>query len=574
MHSLHPDELRGARALWLLTVESLGRTWRFSSAPCVISDRAGDEWVFDGGLPPVEVELGASPSDTVAEAISVTVEVHWPGAAAAVGVGRPLLGLAELAWTVEGALMHRRRVLLRGRMTIGEHGADGESVLMTIEQDPGTETQLVPDVSHNVNTDAWVPDTSSSPAGPLPSHEGAVIPLVFGAPGPYRVYDTRSAAFGAYLNAPGSPAWAVECTTSVTFGGEDEFRALTVAIAQHHVAATTGTLLYKPPSTTGASTADGWYRREGLSISNRYDALGRAVATVDLSGETADVQGASEFFWVWGDYDSQNAALRGDDFRAVRGVGSVAIWLLRRSSIPYDAAAWERLRTVLDAWRVDTYLDEAVGPYDYLVSTLLKSLPVSLVQTGAGVAPVLWNPDMDEASVVDHLRVRSDCSRASAVRVLMPGAKAIHVEYSVDASTGEYRQSVQMSPEPDVDAGVVSSVWARRADDLAVRPADESLSVAWTYDRATVLALASWRAALAAGWREVDIDVDQERGWLRVGDQVLVTDAEVGMNGARAQVARQIVRVSGVITLTLVVWSVSARSSSSVPLTDTVPVPQ
>ena len=43
-HSLHPDELRGSRALWLLTVEALGRTWRFSSSPCVISDRSGAEW--------------------------------------------------------------------------------------------------------------------------------------------------------------------------------------------------------------------------------------------------------------------------------------------------------------------------------------------------------------------------------------------------------------------------------------------------------------------------------------------------------------------------------------------------
>ena len=51
-------ELRGTRVRWLLSVEAVGRVWRWSSSPCEVTDAGRSEtYRFDGGLPEVEVQI-------------------------------------------------------------------------------------------------------------------------------------------------------------------------------------------------------------------------------------------------------------------------------------------------------------------------------------------------------------------------------------------------------------------------------------------------------------------------------------------------------------------------------------
>ena len=154
------------------------------------------------------------------------------------------------------------------------------------------------------------------------------------------------------------------------------------------------------------------------------------------------------------------------------------------------------------------------------------------------------------------------------------GESTVSAALALDADSGAARATVIAQPEPDVAAAIGASAWARAARDLTPADGSETIDVGWTARRGTASAAAAWRTAQALGWREVSIDVGQERGWLALGDPVLITDADVGLSSTIAQVAGITYRDTGALTVLLVVWGVGGLSSSVIPLDDTPEVNQ
>ena len=239
------------------------------------------------------------------------------------------------------------------------------------------------------------------------------------------------------------------------------------------------------------------------------------------------------------------------------------------AAAPAPPAAWLGVRAYLDAWTVDLYLDEPVGPWTWIVDTLLPSLPLSVRTGPSGLTPVLWRPDARADEAIDHLRAGSNCARVTARRFEQEGEASTSALYALDADTGEGREEVSMAPEPEVDARTASTIWSREARDLAIADGVASTDVTWTAQRGTAYAVAAWRTALAAGWDEIAYDCDHDRGYLALGDVVTLTDAEIGVSGRPSQIAGITYRDAGTITLHLVVWRSPALSFTAVPLDDT-----
>ena len=558
------SELRGARVRWLLTVEALGRTWRWSSEPVDVTDGLGNSYRYDGGLPTVEIVVATSPEETVAQPQPVNVEIHWPDALALLSRGLTIRGTGELAWWPAGLDYRDRYPVVRGEITASSHGASRSPVAITLTPAVAEEGAEEPSAEQSVTEEGWPEDSGGAVP---PDALGAVYPVVFGSPGQVGVRDSGSAIFDDGLYAfPGSPAHAVEAVITYSSGSSPTYAANKLLICRGRVSASAVTIMY--PSTSGTD----WIGYEANTESDT-DALGRTVAVVDVSASTSAptaLRESSEFYVSWQTgYSTQRHAIIGDDGQAVTGAGGVIDWLLRRSTVAYDSSAWLGVRAYLDAWRVDAYLDEPVGPWDWVAETLLPGLPVSVVTAAHGVSPVIWRPDAARTDAMDHLRAGSNCSRVGALTLHSVDEATATATYAGDADSGTPRDEITLSPEPDPAAGVGGTIWAKTARDLLAADGASTVDAWWTCDRATASAVAAWRTTLAAGWYEVEYEVDQDRGFLGIGSVVLLTDADVNLTSHPAQIAGITYRDSGVLTLRLVVWRSPAVSSSSVPLDDT-----
>ncbi len=557
-------QLRADRAIWLLEVDALGRTWRWASEPVDVTDaRAGETWPFRGGLPRVELAIAVDPGTTVAEPQPVTMDLPWPEVATALARGLVLRGSARLSWWVKGSDYAERLQLLTGVLTASEYDDPGAPVRVTVAADIAAEGALVPDPEMVADAQSW--PVSGSSAGGVPQQSiGLVYPVVFGSPGGIPVSDPASAIYGERYAYPGSPAVAVESSLTISAAGDRVFSASTLLICAGRVDADEVLIAYPSPAGSGS----GW-QFEAFAVAVEQDDLGRTVSTCNVSASTAgaDLEQSDSLWVAWtSDYTDRQLGVIGEDEQPAAGAGAVVDWMLRRSTVPYDAAAWLRVRGRLDAYAVDTYIDEPVGPWTWLAEVLLPALPVSVLPSGDGLRPVLWRPDATAADALAHLIAGSNCARSSGVATQSVAESTVRAEYGLDADSGEAHGALEFAPEPDVAAALHGCAWARAARDLAGRVGSETLPVPWTTDRTTAAALAAWRLALAAGWLEVQVDLPQEWGWLALGDVIQLTDATVSLAAALGQVAGITYRDAGAITVRLVLWRVSALSSTSVPL--------
>ncbi|MGA0980520.1 MAG: hypothetical protein ACO3UX_11315, partial [Candidatus Nanopelagicales bacterium] len=519
-----------------------------------------------GGLPRIEVLTVVSPGESVSIPQPITLDLTWPEVAAAVAKVTTLRGSSSLSWWVPGTDYRRRVGVGEGEVTSSAYDYASAPAKITITPSVGVETALVPDSSFAVTAEAW-PINSTNPGGASVQALGLTYPIVFGSPGQVTVTESASAIFGELSGYPGSPALAVETSLTIAMSGDRIYSASTLLLCLGRVEADAVMVMY--PSTSGSGS--GWLSERFL-VQTQTDGLGRTVSVVDVLSSTAgaDLEQADKLYISWCDaYATPTSAMIGDDGRPVAGAGAVIEWMLRRSSIPYDPTAWMGVRGYLDAWQVDTYIDDPVGPWTWVAEVLLPHLPVSVIPLGGALTPVIWMPDARPDQARDHLRVGHDCSRSSAVAVRSMGESTVAATLALDADSGQARATVTMQPEPDVGAAIGSSAWARAARDVTLADGSETIDVGWTARRATAAAASAWRIAQALGWREVEVDVGQERGWLAHGDVVLITDPDVGLSSTVAQVAGITYRDSGMLSLLLVVWGVGLLSSSVVPLDDT-----
>lgn len=487
--------------VWLLSIEWAGRTYRWSSRPCAPLDADSQAVPHDGGLPAVEFSESFSLLSLSPDTRSVSLELDFPvDVAALIQAGHDLAaGTGELALWRDGDAYEDRMVLLSGRVREPEYGADGEPVALTMEQEPWDDRALVPASTARVTPDTW--PTAASAA------KGIYYPLVFGEPGLFRDSD------GTEETTSGSPGLVVE------WDGVNSV-ALTVLIAGHEVAA----------SSVKVYTADG-QSSVTLSVSHTTDGLGRKVAIVDLSGESATFADDSEYWIGWND---GGGILSDDRSEAITGAGDLLLYFLRQASVEADYGRFRALRDQLNAYKIGGYIDEATSPAEWLADNLLPLLPVSLVWGTDGVYPVLWDLDAGPLDAVGEVVAGPGIVRTGPVKYIRAARDLLNelrLSFALRARTGEFRRVLTCTPEPDPDSAddFASHYSVISASRYGVQ--GESIETDVVYDTSTAGLILQWMVrAKALPIRTVTYECGVDHGWLEPGDVILLTDEELSFS--------------------------------------------
>ena len=329
-------------------------------------------------------------------------------------------------------------------------------------------------------------------------------------------------------------------------------------------------------ATAGAGTATTTYTFTACVLTADVDDLGQPITTIDISAMAAAVRDASEW-WVSIDGGQLDETATG----AIRGAGSLAMWLLRRSTLRVDYGRWSALRAVLDRYRVGGYASEVVSPWEFLADNLLPILPVSVLSGPQGLYPVLWRWDAQAEDAVHHLRLEAGVTRTSAIeydRGPDEVVSEVRVRWAHNAASGEYGQTTTLTAHRTGDE--LSSLHARTSYQRAGSDVDllEQTSVEvesdWIADDATAATVAAdTLARLGFASRLVDYEVGYDLAWLDLGDVLLVTDPDVYLSSAVALLVGLSLSDGGGLRLSLLLTEDPARDSVSTGPDPTVPNP-
>lgn len=483
---------------WLLDLTIDGRVYRWSTEALDVVDTAGATHRYEAGLGALTAAVADSTSVSVSDPV-----VPWPT------VGLLLDGSPALLrrWT-SGTVLESAETYTSGEVVDATWSTRYEPVALSISVPVGPETlgSPMPDREAAITASTWPVDALHTIGA-----TSALYPVVLGYPG----YEGTTSS---YPVMPVPLAQWEETTPATTY----------LVIAEDQDAQITSAEVYSADYDVTST----------LTVSLVADLLGRQLRTCHFATIAA----------------LQPTTTAGTHFAALTPSGgggvardaySVLRYLLERwGPATVDWGRMPELADLLGAYQVDTWIDAAMAdPWAWLESTVLADLPVEPRRGAHGwyllhrryvAVPglVVGAYSVDDGTALRRSGLQRDGSP------LNRWTAAYRLDRDLSPRARAYLVGSPPSPMPSSSSAQQVRV-AQHSRCLAsearwgIRDAGD-LTIDWTWDTGTVLACLEWRAerwAVPARLVSYDLTDDEQ---LREGDQIEITDADVGLTSAVA----------------------------------------
>ena len=490
---LLPEDVLGKPIVVLVELAYAGGTWRWS-------DGASPDDAPSAYLPMAEIAidvvhplLSSSPDNRV-----VPIEVYFPSDAdipALVEDGHDLAAATgEVAIWVDGRDYADRLVILRGRLQEPSYN-DAGRVVGSLVENPYEDKAVFPEESAVITAETW----------PNRDHalDGRVFPWIFGSPG---VYTAANGGGDAYTT--GSPALLVDTVTGNGY----------LMIAGHQVDAST-VKVFKLSGTNSPVSAT-------LSVVHSKDALGRVVSIVQCeAGPGGVTKEAGANYWVRWNNGGGMPERHGS--RAIRGGGELILWWLERSSIRFDPAVWGNVAAQLDSYVFGGFIDDFVTPWE-MVMYFLDLLPVSVVSSPAGAAPIVWRSDLQGSDVTAEIVDGEGAEIEGDIQY--EGRDVINeltLSFAARADSGDFLRTKTITGQPRLpqeSRDVIRASFSRASYESFGVQAGSALESDWVWAEPTADQILRAKAAYYAFPRRVVTFVcDSSWAHLRAGQVVAVS---------------------------------------------------
>jgi hypothetical protein len=580
--NLYPSQLPGQRVYWLLEIKWGGLVIRLADDQVDVESETGTVYQYAPGLDAIEVSEAIELFNDSAGQLSIPLEfVAPPGASITerISLGDDFsAATGELSRWVSGTSYEARRVVLVGRLTDPEFGADGEPIATSLDETVVNDSTLVPGPYLTVTSSTW------SHFEDLPEiAKGAPYPIIIGKPG--RV-STDISPQGWITGSPGIWVW---------HDPQDEgsfYSRLILLIAGHHVRAR-AVYLNTENDTTGhrfrvinswddrgqpvalvpfyvSTTSDQQIIYDVTASYTTYDATDGDFTPAAASYGLGD-KGLNYDAWQadanitpfvgWYDGNDDDSATGGGvvmDGGIVREAGDVIEYLLGLTTQRVDWGRIAAAKPLLSRFLLDGVITDRVSPWDVLKDEILPLLPVSLCSGPNGLYVVVWQFDATAADATVRIDADANPAIGREGRVKYDSedrANRISLSYAYSYRAGTYCAQVVFGAAEDVETDPSTVVHAlcdfsRRRVGYVV---DRSTQTAWVYDTSTAYAVCEWQAAAYAlpsktvQYRVPELDfVHVERGQVAT-----LTDSDLYLSEALCLVREVVTDGSGYLTLTL-----------------------
>lgn len=446
-HDFTREEIQGYDLEWLVDLTYGGNVIRLSSSALTVPSAAGDLAYHDGLLERPWWRRQVSLFTRAAQPERMTLELLLPvdvAALAARGHRLPYLPVSVSLVRVRRDsdvatdTYEERLVCLTGRAMSVRYGSarndDGTfagacEVFLTVERPLWDAPGRVPRVTEQVSRDTWAVDPTKLSEGDL----GKGLPYVYGYPGKDPLQPS------GWLSAH-AMRWGRK-TTLFHVG----------IVAKGAVDA----------STVMLNTDDDPYGQE-VTLSETRDQLGTLVTIVDYDAEGYEsgagelpesyrpgVADATKVYVAWHDGGGMTKPGGG----VIRGAGDVLLHLWQHAGAPIDYGYTAAAVPFLNGWNIDTVIEASCSPIEWVEGQLLPLLPLSIIQTERGLAPVVWRPDLSAADSVLHINADLDPAIETADTVSWEGSAGAEIvntftlRYGYSARVGAHQRTARLGPK-------------------------------------------------------------------------------------------------------------------------------
>lgn len=483
-------ELLAADLVWLVRLEWASRVVYLSPQVVKAADpETGQTVTWRPGVDDFawSESLDLFALSPVSRSLTLTVRPHW------LDVPELISNRQDLHQCTVQIYRHilggRSLLYFSGRVREYSYGPKGMPVELAIDANPWDDSgDLCPETAR-VDSTTWPSAAEKT--------NGERYPIVIGQPG----------LISASTSVQAVPAYAVDSGNKY------------LLIAGHAVQATQVTVHQNGSSATGP-------------VEYVADGTGRLVAIADVHNHFTGItyQPNDTYRTSW----TEGPGLTREGGGAIRTAGEVLQWAVSQSTAPWDMVSVQVAARLLEGYQIDTSIvcdqTEHLRPWDWLSAQLLPLLPVSIHGTARGLGVHVW--PLGESPIANLTRGLQGVFRVGRIqsedRTRLLTESAIRYAYDADHNLYAERVAAVSRSEDETNGGGVHR--ALQAGRLRYGPGViEAQFSDLIYSASTAGAVVGWRSQeLGLPAFFASYDLEQSWGWLRLGDQVTITDTEIG----------------------------------------------
>jgi len=507
-------ELRGSRPAFILTVSWLGRTYRFSDRPLLVSTSDGTQLQYSGSLVLRSLRDSLKRSDTMPQGGTASMSVIFPDVSMMQQYlsGRLLeVASCELSMVfVRGetclTVYERRLVQITGTVSRPQIGFPDQPpgyAAFTITSRPFDDTGPILDPRSTIRVKT-LPDADVD-------YQGSPYPLVIGSPGDG--------------DSPGSPGYLISVTGSENL----------VLIAAGRVVASRLTMYDE----------DG-ERYTTATVEHRTDAYGSTYALTDVHNAGASFRRSGGRHYVgWHFAGEPTYGLRNPYGQGgLELAGDVMRYMLERAGATVDDGAFRSAAPALERYKISGYVnDPTITAWQWLSSQLLPFIPVQLRYGSQGVYPVTLMPTETISQIpqvtIDPTLGISQASPVQVVQQLSDIENELSIAYKRNDLQDKLLGLLIETADTTIDDRA-RLLEGQRSRELVGRRPGAAVDVTYIDSDSTAEHILRW-LIYDRGFMHLAVQVDAapRYGWLMVGDQISLTSADLSLTGQRATVMQK-----------------------------------
>jgi len=416
---------------WILEIFIGGSPFRFGTVGTDVTRDGGDSIRFFEGLDPITQKLSSEGSADFSVGITMQAGDKWGEIIAKYNMIER--SPAILRRIFAGQTLEEARIVAEGTIEGFAYGEENEKVKFAIVRRSRTQSRMLPSPGMVVDDTTW-PVRGGFALDP--SIIGAYYPIIIGAPG------TR----------PGGVPLATTEALLVEEGNPDP----RLLIAGHKVDATT-VLIFD-------YTDDGAVPTAVRTVFTTTDLVGREISYCDMQGSGLTMDNGRIYYVGW--LSTGGGLLNPVGGGVLRGAGDVIDWFIRTwTDIRIDASRFGPIKELLNAYKIDAYINEPIDPVAWLNANVFPILPIEPRQGEEGL---YWYMRRWDATSSDSV-ARLDADNGQIQRASMVTTESsqvvneVTVTYGPDRGTGRgaFRRIVgaqdQTRADDEIESGLVTT---------------------------------------------------------------------------------------------------------------------
>lgn len=528
-----PSDLQGRDICFLLDINYQGAIFRFSTFPIDLEDIQENNTIrYQGGLSDPDINMqteivGFNPESNKISLELIFNDINW----VTEWTKGKVLDNAECQLSMitvkndKTTFTMQNRVLLFGGFASGAIFGTPDKptghVAFTIEND-----LLI--VDRKVIQDFNYLETFEFPFIWGPS-EGKIVPFIFGKPGGFP--RPSSDYFDFNGNAATVPTYAGLFNAGTLFQFFVSYDAT-------------------PEGNIRVFDSEGGYFEN--PIENEIDSNGRLFSYVQYNfgvppGEIVDnnFKASPDMdTQYWLDFSDSNGA-RFSPFseEILEGAGDICIYFLEQSGLKYDAEAWTGVRLFLNQYKFGGYINDPTATwFDFLKESIIKYLPIEVVNSGKGLKPVVnLYYALDEINPSHYVHDSGDFQIVTGLQPLdVKIINKIQFYYAWSGALEKFNAILRFNPDMDPRKNYTANNIPTQIGKMSMEQYGIQESVIETqhiYDLDTAMRIGHDMLRMQAmGAMALEVSAAAKMGYLDVGDILSLSSSHLGFTNYKCQI--------------------------------------